>query len=100
MSGPAVRPAQLAFNAQGLPFVAEHGDVDHPLGGPFGQAEPALLQGNGLPDRWRGRGRFVVLDTGFGLGNHFLAVWDAWRRDPQRCERLARSVVRTPSAHP
>jgi tRNA 5-methylaminomethyl-2-thiouridine biosynthesis bifunctional protein len=41
-----------------------------------------------LAMRWRGRERFVVLTTGFGQGNVFLATWDAWRRDPQRCERL------------
>ena len=30
----------------------------------------------------------MILETGFGLGNNFLATWDAWRRDEQRCERL------------
>jgi tRNA 5-methylaminomethyl-2-thiouridine biosynthesis bifunctional protein len=47
-----------------------------------------FLQGNGLPERWQGRDRFVVLETGFGLGNNFLATWQAWRDDPLRCERL------------
>ena len=35
--------------------------------------------GNGLPGRWAGRDRFVVLETGFGLGLNFLATWRAWR---------------------
>jgi tRNA 5-methylaminomethyl-2-thiouridine biosynthesis bifunctional protein len=30
----------------------------------------------------------VVLTTGFGQGQLFLATWDTWRRDPQRSERL------------
>ena len=47
-----------------------------------------FLGGNGLPQRWAGRERFVVLETGFGLGNNFLATWAAWRDDPQRCARL------------
>jgi tRNA 5-methylaminomethyl-2-thiouridine biosynthesis bifunctional protein len=47
-----------------------------------------FLNLSGLPERWRGRDRFVVLETGFGAGQNFLAVWDAWQRDPQRCERL------------
>lgn len=49
-----------------------------------------LLGRSGLPGRWAGRRRFVVLDTGFGLGlgETFLATWAAWRDDPQRCERL------------
>ncbi|MEP7101940.1 MAG: FAD-dependent 5-carboxymethylaminomethyl-2-thiouridine(34) oxidoreductase MnmC [Burkholderiales bacterium] len=48
----------------------------------------ALFAGNELPQRWRGRERFVVLDTDFGLGQRFLAAWQAWRDDPQRCERF------------
>jgi len=43
---------------------------------------------HGLPARWAGRERFVMLATGFGFGGGFLAAWQAWRDDPQRCERL------------
>lgn len=52
------------------------------------QAHQVCLTGNGLPQRWRGRARFVILQTGFGLGHAFLAAWAAWRADPQACERL------------
>ncbi len=52
------------------------------------QAGQALLRGNGLPGRWAGRQRFVVLDTDFGLGHNFLATWHAWQQDAQRCSRL------------
>ena len=48
----------------------------------------ALLHGSDLPERWAGRAQFVVLQTGFGLGCHFLACWRAWQQDPARCERL------------
>ena len=41
-----------------------------------------------LATRWQGRERFVVLATGFGPGEFFLATWDAWRRDAQRCGNL------------
>ena len=47
-----------------------------------------FLQGNGLPDRWRGRRAFTILETGFGFGLSFLATWRAWREDPARCDRL------------
>ena len=47
--------------------------------------------------RWQGRERFVVLETGFGLGHHFLATWAAWRQDPARCQRLVFvSLEKTP----
>ena len=47
-----------------------------------------LLASHGLPQRWQGRDRFVVLDTDFGNGERFVATRQAWRDDPQRCERL------------
>ena len=63
-------------------------DLYHPRSGAFAQAQQVFLAGNGLPARWRGRERFTILETGFGLGNNFLATWAAWRDDPARCERL------------
>src|SRR5690606_20937060 len=72
----------------GVPFSPLHGDRYHPVHGALAQASHVFLRGNGLPGRWRGRGDFVVLETGFGLGNNFLATWDAWRNDPQRSQRL------------
>lgn len=47
-----------------------------------------FLEGNGLPGRWAGRGQFVILETGFGLGTNFLAAWQAWRADPRRPRNL------------
>ncbi len=63
-------------------------DVYHPRSGAFAQARQVFLAGNGLPERWQGRAQFAILETGFGLGNNFLATWAAWRDDPGRCERL------------
>ncbi len=83
-----IEPARIALTADGLPHAPDFGDVYHPAAGAAGQAGHVFLGGNELPGRWAGRPRFVVLETGFGLGNNFLATWDAWRRDPQRCERL------------
>ena len=81
-------PAPLERDANGVPRSTEYGDVYHPIGGALAQARQVFIGGNGLPERWRGRERFVVLETGFGLGNNFLATWQAWRDDPERCERL------------
>ncbi|MBP5992113.1 MAG: FAD-dependent 5-carboxymethylaminomethyl-2-thiouridine(34) oxidoreductase MnmC [Piscinibacter sp.] len=80
--------ARIERSPEGLPFAAAFGDVYHPRAGALEQARHVFLAGNGLPERWRGRARFVIAETGFGLGNNFLAAWAAWRDDPQRCERL------------
>lgn len=88
MKSVPVVPATLARDADGTPFAPAFGDVYHPAAGALVQARHVFLAGNGLPGRWQGRDDFVVLETGFGLGNNFLATWDAWRRDPQACRRL------------
>jgi tRNA 5-methylaminomethyl-2-thiouridine biosynthesis bifunctional protein len=83
----ALSPASLAFR-DGTPYSAAYGDVYHSAAGGPAQARHVFLSGNSLPSRWAGRGRFVIFETGFGFGLNFLATWQAWRRDPQRCARL------------
>lgn len=41
-----------------------------------------------LAPHWRGRDRFVILDTGWGAGERFGAVLAAWRADLHRPRRL------------
>jgi len=81
-------PAVVDFSDPAAPMAPAYGDIYHARAGAFAQAQHVFLGGNGLPTRWQGRERFVVLETGFGLGNNFLATWDAWRQDPARSERL------------
>jgi tRNA 5-methylaminomethyl-2-thiouridine biosynthesis bifunctional protein len=83
-----LQPAEIDFVAYGTPYSAAFDDVYHSaLGGPA-QARHVFLGGNGLPQRWQERNRFVILETGFGTGLNFLATWLAWRDDPLRCRRL------------
>ena len=83
-----ITAARLAFAADGTPFSETFGDVYHSAEGGLAQARHVFLAGNGLPERWRGRDLFTVLETGFGLGLSFLATWNAWRDDSARCRRL------------
>src|SRR5437773_1098445 len=84
----ALAPARLAFAADGTPYSEEYGDVYHSAEGGVAQAKHVFLKGNGLPECWRGRRAFTILETGFGFGLNFLTAWQAWREDPARCERL------------
>ncbi|WP_233865464.1 bifunctional tRNA (5-methylaminomethyl-2-thiouridine)(34)-methyltransferase MnmD/FAD-dependent 5-carboxymethylaminomethyl-2-thiouridine(34) oxidoreductase MnmC [Paraburkholderia adhaesiva] len=81
-------PAMLAFREDGTPFSPVYGDVYHSASGALAQSHSVFLQGNELPERWRDRRVFTVLETGFGIGVNFLTTWQAWRDDPSRCERL------------
>ena len=80
-------PAKLDF-VDGVPYSREFGDVYHSAAGGPSQARHVFLNGNRVLERWAGRSRFVVLETGFGAGINFLTTWQAWRRDPARCRRL------------
>ncbi|WP_457442089.1 FAD-dependent 5-carboxymethylaminomethyl-2-thiouridine(34) oxidoreductase MnmC [Roseateles sp. P5_E4] len=88
MKSPAIEPAEVDFSDPDAPASPTFGDVYHSRAGALPQARHVFVAGNGLPGRWQGRERFVVLETGFGLGNNFLATWNAWQQDPARCERL------------
>jgi tRNA 5-methylaminomethyl-2-thiouridine biosynthesis bifunctional protein len=81
-------PATLAFSENGIPFSADYDDIYHSDGGGPGQSRHVFLAGNRLPERWRNRDSFVILETGFGTGLNFLATWQAWLNDPQACRRL------------
>ncbi|MDB5813613.1 MAG: 5-methylaminomethyl-2-thiouridine methyltransferase [Rhodocyclales bacterium] len=88
MSTSSITPGLLDFGEDGTPFSQVYGDVYHTAGGALDQARHVFLGGNGLPARWQGRKRFVIVETGFGLGHNFLATWQAWRTDPQAGGRL------------
>lgn len=84
----ALKPARPDLDPVGIPYSSEYGDIYHAAQGSLAQARHVFLAGNDLPSRWAGRERFVVCETGFGLGGNFLALWQAWRDDPARCRRL------------
>ncbi|WP_130357971.1 FAD-dependent 5-carboxymethylaminomethyl-2-thiouridine(34) oxidoreductase MnmC [Pigmentiphaga kullae] len=90
-------PSRPAFDQDGLPYSPLYGDIYHAAQGALEQARHVFLAGNGLPERWRGRERFTVCETGFGLGLTFLTLWRAWRDDPRRSRRLH---VVSVEAHP
>lgn len=83
-----ITAAAIEFDTEGVPHAPAFGDRYHARAGAMAQAEHVFLGGNGLPRRWAGRERFVVLETGFGLGVNFLATWAAWRREAARPARL------------
>ena len=88
MIPPAIVPAEVDFSDPESPRSPLFDDRYHAPYGAFEQAAHVFLGGNGLPGRWQGRDAFTVLETGFGLGNNFLATWAAWRADEQRSARL------------
>lgn len=81
-------PATLVFRADGTLVSPAYGDIYHSAAGALAQAEHVFLRGNRLPERWRGRRGFTIVETGFGTGCNFLGTWAAWSADPARSKRL------------
>ena len=88
MATPSLQPARPRFGPDGSARSERYDDIYHSADGGPGQARHVFLGGNGLPGRWRGRERFVILENGFGTGLNFLATWAAWHADPERPGRL------------
>jgi len=84
----ALEPAEPILSPEGTPYSPRYGDVYHSSQGGLAQVRHVFLGGNRLPQAWRGREQFVIVETGFGQGLNFLATWQAWRDDPARCARL------------
>lgn len=83
-----ITPGRLPFTREGVSLSPDGGGTVHAAASAVAAADHRFLQANGLPARWAGRQHFVILETGLGIGSNFLATWDAWRCDPQRCEQL------------
>lgn len=78
-----ITTAILDFDAENRPRSPIFGDIYHTRAGAFNQAESVFLAGNGLPNRWRKRPNFDVLELGFGFGVNFLATLKAWQNDSE-----------------
>ena len=83
-----IHPARLERTPEGVLYSGAFGDVYHSRDDALGQAHAVFIAGNGLPQRWQGRERFTIVETGFGAGLNFLATWAAWREDACRSARL------------
>lgn len=60
-----------------------------------GDSDPGGVAG--LPTRWGGRDRFVVLETSLGDGQWLQRARAAWLADPRRCDRLWLIAITTPA---
>src|ERR1035437_10297111 len=78
----------VLWTGDGNPRSPRFNDVYRSRSGGLAQAVDVFLTGCGLPQRWRGRTQFTLLETGFGLGLNFLTTWAAWKADAQRCDCL------------
>jgi tRNA 5-methylaminomethyl-2-thiouridine biosynthesis bifunctional protein len=71
---------ELTWSEDDVPRAAAYDDVYFSRAGGLAESDAVFLSGCGLPERWRDRARFSILELGFGSGLNALAAWRAWRR--------------------
>lgn len=106
---------ELSWSADGAPRARAFDDVYFSREGGLAESEAVFLAGCGLPDAWRGRARFSILELGFGAGLNALAVWRRWRETraagallhfvsieafPMEAEDAARALAAFPELRP
>jgi tRNA 5-methylaminomethyl-2-thiouridine biosynthesis bifunctional protein len=97
MANEGISPARLELDGHGVPRSLDFGDVYYSADGGLAETGYVFLQGNGLPDRWLDRERFVIGETGFGTGQNVLA---AARLFLDTAPKHARLHVVTVEKHP
>lgn len=85
---PELIPAKLELDESGTPYAPDFADCYFSRQDGLAESRYVFLQGNQLPQRWQDRRQFTIAETGFGTGLNFLATWQAWQDDLQRCGRL------------
>lgn len=68
----------LYFAEDGAPRSERFGDIYYSLQDGLAESRAVFLDGCGLPDGWRGRRGFTVLELGFGTGLNIAAVLKLW----------------------
>jgi tRNA 5-methylaminomethyl-2-thiouridine biosynthesis bifunctional protein len=74
--------------ADGVPHSRRYNDSYFSTEDGAQESRHVFLGGNQLPERWRRRPQFTIVETGFGTGLNFLTTWHAWRADANRPNRL------------
>jgi tRNA 5-methylaminomethyl-2-thiouridine biosynthesis bifunctional protein len=80
--------ADIDWGLDGAPRSRRFQDVYFSSQGGLDEARSVFLAGCGLPEAWRGLGRFVVGELGFGTGLNILALLDLWSRERPAGARL------------
>jgi tRNA 5-methylaminomethyl-2-thiouridine biosynthesis bifunctional protein len=84
----AVPAATLEWQTPNLPRSPQFDDIYYSADSGLEESRHVFIAGNTLPQGWRNRGNFTIAETGFGTGLNFLATWQAWLADEERCQQL------------
>lgn len=82
--------ARLSWNAEGLPWSEDYGDVYFSRADALGESTHVFLHGNKLPERFAGLNKenFTIGELGFGAGLNFLNTCRLWCQHAPGSARL------------
>ncbi|KXU39001.1 FAD-dependent cmnm(5)s(2)U34 oxidoreductase [Ventosimonas gracilis] len=84
-------PAQLAWDAAGLPYSAQFDDVYFSRSGGLTETQQVFIEGNDLNARFaalKDGQTLVIGETGFGTGLNFLCAWQLFEQLAPKGARL------------
>ncbi|TCL74630.1 tRNA U34 5-methylaminomethyl-2-thiouridine-forming methyltransferase MnmC [Rhizobium sp. BK251] len=70
---------QLEWRDGDMPYSTAFGDHFYCQTDGRLECGHVFLNGNGLPERWRGRQSFLIGELGFGTGLNFCETWRQWK---------------------
>jgi len=73
-----ITPARLDWQSD-TPASRDFDDIYFNSDGGLAESRYVFLQANDLPQRWQGKKRFTIAETGFGSGLNFLATLALWQ---------------------
>ncbi|QDU35259.1 tRNA 5-methylaminomethyl-2-thiouridine biosynthesis bifunctional protein MnmC [Poriferisphaera corsica] len=84
MSG--IEKPKLTWGEDGVLRSELFEDVYFSVEGGAEETRYVFLEGNGLPERFTEKKKFVIAETGFGTGLNFLVTWKMWQEAKQHGE--------------
>lgn len=78
-----LRPPELDWSNAEVPYCAQYQDGYYSQDNPLRESTEVFIEGNHLPERWRGKHHahsFCIGEIGFGAGLNFLNTWAHWLR--------------------
>jgi tRNA U34 5-methylaminomethyl-2-thiouridine-forming methyltransferase MnmC len=70
---------ELSWLDGDMPYSRRFGDHFYSRADGRAECGHVFMGGNGLPERWKAGGDFVLGELGFGTGLNFLETWRVWR---------------------
>lgn len=67
--------AKTYFDKNGRLIAEDFDDVYFSIEGGLEETKYVFLAGNNLPQNWKGKENFTIIETGFGTGLNFLTTW-------------------------